>query len=106
MASYTYDQLKDMTVAQLREIAQGVENEELKGQATMHKEALLPLLCKALNIPMHKTVDPNVKGKLKAAIRKLRTIGSEARAKKDFKTAGLMRRHVHAVRRHLRRLAS
>ena len=43
--AYTYEQLHVMTVAQLREIAQGIEHEAVQGFSTMHKDHLLPALC-------------------------------------------------------------
>jgi hypothetical protein len=46
--AHTYEDLHKMTAVQLRQIADGIEDEQLKGHSTMHKEQLLPLLCKAL----------------------------------------------------------
>ena len=48
--AYTFDQLKGMTVAQLREIAAGIEHEAVKGYTQLNKEHLLTALCTALNI--------------------------------------------------------
>ena len=51
--AYTYDQLKGMTVAQLREIAAGIEHEAVKGHTQLNKEHLLTALCTALSIDTH-----------------------------------------------------
>ena len=47
---YTYEQLKHMTVAQLREIAKGDENEVVQGYTQLNKEHLVAALSKALGI--------------------------------------------------------
>ena len=51
--AYTYDQLKGMTVAELREIAAGVRHDTVQGYAQLNKEHLLVALAKALNIDTH-----------------------------------------------------
>ncbi len=102
MATYTYDQLKDLTVADLREIAKGIENPELEGFSVMHKDHLLPLLCKVLNIPMHHIASGGDKAKLKAVIRKIKpraTTGPETQR-------AATRRQIHDLKRRLRRLAA
>jgi len=65
--AYTYQQLHEMTVAQLREIAQTTQHDAVKGFSTMHKEKLLPALCHALGIEAH--VHHHVVGVNKAAIK-------------------------------------
>ena len=50
---HTYEDLHGKTVAELREIAEGIEHEGLHGYTTMHKEELLPALCTALGIEAH-----------------------------------------------------
>ena len=51
--SHTYEELHDMTVAQLRDVAQGVEHEAVAGYSTMHKEDLLKALCVAFGVEAH-----------------------------------------------------
>ena len=48
--THTYEELHDMTVAQLRDVAQGVEHDAVSGYSTMHKEDLLLALCNAFPI--------------------------------------------------------
>ena len=52
--AYTYEQLSEMNVAQLRDIAKGIDHEAVHGFSTMHKEKLIPALCTALGIEAHK----------------------------------------------------
>lgn len=102
---YTYEQLHAMTVAQLREIAQGVDNEAVKGATTMHKEKLLPALCTALGIDMH--VHHHVvgldKAKIKAEIRALKAQRTEAIGKKDYATLKTVRKKIHDLKRTIRK---
>jgi len=102
--AYTYEQLSKMTVVQLRAIADGIEHEELKGHSTMHKEQLLPLLCKALGveIPHHQVVGIN-KTELKAKIHALKRDRATAVEKKDYKKLETIRGEIHKLKRQLRK---
>ena len=53
MAEYTYEDLHKMTVAQLREVAAGIDDERVKGFSQLHKEQILPILCEVLGIEAH-----------------------------------------------------
>lgn len=106
MAEHTYEQLKGMTVAQLREIADGIQHEALAGHSTMHKEQLLPALCKALNIPIHHAAAGSEKDRLKALMRKLKADRQQARAKKDHAQAAGLQRAIHVLEHKLRHLAA
>ena len=66
--THTYEELHAMTVAQMRDLAQGVEHEAVTGYSTMHKEQLLTALCTAFGIEAH--VHHEVIGIDKAPIRK------------------------------------
>jgi len=46
----TYHELKEMTVAQLREMAKELNHEAVRGYSQMNKDHLLPAICRALNI--------------------------------------------------------
>jgi hypothetical protein len=103
--AYTYEQLHKMTVVQLRQIADGIEHEELKGHSTMHKEKLLPALCKALGIEAHAhhVVVGIDKSKIKAEIRKLKKERDEALQKKDSARQRAIRKEIHNLKQKLRR---
>jgi hypothetical protein len=55
--SYTYEELKPKTVAQLREIAAGIQHEAVKGASQLNKEHLLTALCLALGIDKPQTAE-------------------------------------------------
>jgi len=103
--AYTYEQLHQMTVAQLRDIAKGIEHEAVKGFSTMHKEKLIPALCQALGIEghIHHHVVGINKPALKAEIRKLKAQREEALTSHDPKKLKSVRRKIHHLKRQLRR---
>ncbi|HTY35759.1 MAG TPA: hypothetical protein VMH23_01545 [Bacteroidota bacterium] len=102
--AHTYDELHKMTVAQLRAIADGLEDEALKGHSVMHKEQLLPLLCKSLGIEIpHHHVESSKKGDLKAKIHLLKKDRDEAITKKDYKKLESIRGEIHKLKRKLRK---
>ncbi len=103
---HTWDELHKKTVAQLRDIAEGFgEHEALKGYTTMHKEHLLPALCKALGIEAHAhhEVVGIDKGKVKAKIRDLKAQRDAAIQAKDYKQLKQIRRRIHHLKRKIRR---
>jgi DNA polymerase III epsilon subunit-like protein len=51
--AHTYEELRKKTIADLREIAKGIEHEAVQGYTQMNKDHLLPALCKALGIDAH-----------------------------------------------------
>ena len=103
--SHTYEELKHKTVAQLREIASGIEHEAVKGASQMNKEHLLVGLCTALGIDMH--VHHEVKGvnkaELKAKIRDLKKQRDSALAAHDHKQLKTVRREIHHMKRMIHR---
>ncbi len=102
--AHTYEELHKMTVIQLRTIADGVENESLKGHLVMHKDQLLPVLCKALGvaIPHHHVASTN-KGEMKSMIHALKKDRTEAIEKKDYKKLKSIRDEIHKLKRMLRK---
>ena len=104
--AYTYHDLKLKTIADLREIAKGVENQDaVQGFSQMNKDHLLPALAKVLGIPMHEHheavgID---KPALKAKIRALKVKRDEALAAHDHDTLKNVRRQIHRVNRDIRR---
>ena len=105
MAEYTYEQLKGMTVAQLRQIAQDLDSKELEGFSVMHKEALLPILCRLMGIHTHHAAEGANKTQIKAAIRKLMAKREAAQASGDHAQAEFARHQVHVLKHRLRRMA-
>jgi hypothetical protein len=102
--AYTYEQLSKMSVAELRKIADGVEHEAVHGHSTMHKEKLLPALCKALNIETHAhhhVIGIN-KTVMKAEIRSWKKKRAEALTSKDYVKLSEIRQHIHDLKVKLR----
>jgi cysteinyl-tRNA synthetase len=103
--AFTYDQLSQMTVAELRKIADGIEHEATKGHSTMHKDKLLPALCTALGIDAHvhhKVVGIN-KTKIKSEIKVLKVKRSAAIEAKDYKQLKEIRDKIHKLKHTLRK---
>jgi uncharacterized protein YpiB (UPF0302 family) len=106
---YTYDQLKGLTVAELREIAAGIEHEAVQGYTQMNKEHLLAALCSALKIDTH------TRHKIKAAGIDKTGVKTEMKTLKKQRNAALeahdhaqlkkIRRRLHELRRSLRKAA-
>ena len=99
--AHTYEELHKMTVARLREIADGIEHDVLHGYKTMHKEHLVPALCKALGIEAHahhEVVGIN-KTAIKAQIRALKVERDAAMQAKDKKKLKPILRKIHRLKR-------
>jgi len=94
-----------MTVIELRKIADGIEHEAVHGHITMHKEKLLPAICKALNIEthLHHTVIGINKTVMKAEIRSWKKKRAEALTSKDYVKLSEIRQHIHDLKVKLRR---
>ena len=105
--AHTFEELKGMTVAQLRDIAKDVQHEALQGFMTMHKDHLLPALCKALNIDAHAHHVAALanKTKVKVAIRDLKKQRDAALAAHDQAKLDQLRPLIHALKRKLRKAA-
>ncbi|OGG47203.1 MAG: hypothetical protein A3F84_14635 [Candidatus Handelsmanbacteria bacterium RIFCSPLOWO2_12_FULL_64_10] len=103
--AHTYEELRKMSVTQLREIAKDIEHEALQGHSGMHKEHLLPALCKALGIDArahHVAVVAN-KREIKGQIHKLKTEREAALQAHDHKQLKMVRRKIHRLKRELRK---
>lgn len=95
---YTHEQLKHMTVAQLREIAKGNEHEALKGYTQLNKDHLIEALCKALNIThAHHDVVGIDKTALKTKLKELKKQRDAALAAHDHAQLKAVRRHMHRL---------
>ena len=99
--TYTHHELKGKTVAQLREIAKGIEHESLTGYSVMHKDHLVTALCRALGIEMHEhheVVGLN-KAAIKAQIKELKTKRDQALETHDHAELKAVRRRMHYLKR-------
>lgn len=105
--AYTYEQLSEMNVSQLREIAKGIDHEAVHGFSTMHKEKLIPALCTALGIEGHKhhvAAKGFNKASVKAEIRALKKQRNALVPKEHPKEYREILRQIHEKKNKLRRL--
>lgn len=102
---YTFQELKEKTVAQLKEIAKEIDHEAVKGYTQLNKEHLLAAVCTALGVDMH--VHHEVKGvdksKLKRKIRKLKSERDQAAEVHDKKKLKSIRRQVKRLKNKMRK---
>ena len=103
--THTYEELKHKTVAELREIAKGIEHEAVQGYSQLNKDHLLAALCKALGLDAH--VHHHAVGIDKAAIkvkiRELKKKRDEMLASKERAQLPGLLRQIHALKRTIRR---
>jgi len=98
---HTFEELKKKTVAELREIAAGIEHEAVKGSTQMNKEHLLKAVCNALHIDMHEhhhVVGLN-KTAVKNRIKALKKKRDDALEKKDTNEHKSTLRKIHRLKR-------
>jgi DNA-binding IclR family transcriptional regulator len=104
--AHTYEELKQQTIDDLREIAKGLDHEAVKGYTQMNKEHLLPALCKALGIEFHKHPHHAAVGidkpKLKARMHALKAEKEKAIEGGDRKKLKALRREYHRLNRRIR----
>ncbi len=104
--AHTFDELKHLTVAQLREIAAGLKDDSVQGYTQLNKEHLLVLLCKALHIDTHihhHTKATFNKAATKGKIKKLKAKRDEALQAHDSKQLKIVRRHIHRLKREIKK---
>lgn len=100
--AYTYEQLKHMTVAELREIAKGTEGEIVQGYTQLNKEHLVGALAKALGIQHeHHDVVGVDKAAIKSRIRELKQKREAAIAAHDHAELKVVRRTIHRLKRQI-----
>lgn len=103
--AYTYGDLKTKTIAELREIAAGVQHEAVRGYSQLNKDQLLPALCQALGIDTHAhhQVVGIDKAAVKRKIRALKQQRDEIMASRDRAQLTSVLRRIHDLKRRIRR---
>jgi hypothetical protein len=100
--AYTYEQLKHMTLAELREMAKGIEHEAVQGYTQLNKEHLIGAVANALGIQhTHHDVVGIDKSSIKARIRQLKTQREAALAAHDHAQLKVVRRSIHRLKRRI-----
>src|SRR5262249_31163637 len=107
MAERAYEGLKHKTVAQLREIAAGIEHDAVMGYTQLNKERLITAICQDLNIyPFtHHHAEGIDTSAVKSKIKELRKQRDEALASHDHKQLKDVRREIHSLKVKLHRAA-
>jgi len=102
---HTFEELKVKTVAELREIAAGIEDDAVKGYSQLNKEHLLVAVCKALKIDTHAHhVATGVdKTAIKSKIGALKQVRNDAKAAKDARKLLVARSKIRRLKRELRK---
>lgn len=98
-----FHELRTKTIAELREVAEGIEG--LTGYTQMRKSKLLELICKHLNIQMHEHHDVVGidKGAIKRQIGELKHQRDAALEAHDHQELRRVRRHIRKLKRQIRR---
>ena len=98
----TFEQLRHKTVAELREMAKGIEHEAVQGYTQLNKEHLLVALSKALGIQHeHHDVVGVDKASIKSRIRELKKKRDEAIEAHDHAQLKIVRRSMHRLKRQI-----
>jgi uncharacterized protein YpiB (UPF0302 family) len=100
----TYHELREKTLAQLREIAKGVQDERVRGYSQMNKDHLLPALCEALGIDVreHHEVSGIDKSAIRSRIRELKQQRDKALDAHDHAALHNLRRQIHHLNHQIR----
>ena len=103
--AHTYEEFHKMTVAQLREVAEAQDSDDLKGFKSLHKAPLLEALCKVLGVDPHEhhTTTGVDKAAIKAQMRELRVARNAAIEAHDHNELKIVRRKIHSLNRKIRR---
>jgi hypothetical protein len=103
--TYTFHELREMNVHQLRDIAKGIQHEAVQGYTQLNKDHLLRALARALNIPVHEhhATGEFDKSGLKSQMRVLRRQRDAALEAGDGETLHAIRRQLHHLNLQVRR---
>ena len=103
-ATYTYEDLKKKTVAELRDLAKGLPHEALQGYTQMNKSHLLPAICNVLGIEItHHHVEAGFdKSAIKARMKSLHAERDKALEEHDSARLKDVRGELHALNHRLR----
>ena len=100
--AYTIEELKHKTLADLREIAKGIEHDAVQGYTQLNKQHLIVALANALGIQhTHHDVIGVDKTAIKARIRELKTQRAAAIEAHDHAQLKTVRRTIHRLKRRI-----
>ena len=103
--SFEYKELKHKRMADLRQIASGIQHEAVAGYTQLNKQQLLDALCTALHIDKHEHHDVVGldKSKVKTEIRALKKKRDEAVTAHNHSELKSVRREIHRLKRTIRK---
>lgn len=103
--AYTYHELKEKNITQLRDIAKDLAHEAVQGYTQLNKEHLLVALCTALDVPLHEHHDAAGidKAAIKAKMRVLKKDREAAVAAGDHEKLKAVRRSIHGLNRQIKK---
>jgi DNA-binding IclR family transcriptional regulator len=103
--AFTYHELKEKNIGQLREIAKDLKHEAVQGYTQLNKEHLLVALCTALGVPIHEHHDAVGidKSAIKAKMRALKKDREAALEAGDHATLKAVRRSMHGLNRQIKK---
>ena len=103
MADYTYEDLKGKTVAELREIAAGIDHPAVQGHTQMRKADVIHAIATALDIDehVHHEVVGIDKKAIKSKIKKLKQEREAAIEAHDSAELKKIRRQIHHLKRRI-----
>ena len=102
MAELTFEQLRHKNLAELRDMAKGIEHEAVQGYTQLNKDHLVIAISKALGIQHeHHAVVGIDKSSIKARIRELKTQRAAAIEAHDRAQLKVVRRTIHRLKRRI-----
>src|SRR6476660_10343430 len=98
--AFTIEDLRHKNIAELREMAKGIEHEAVQGYTQLNKEHLIVAICKALGIEMHEHHDVVGidKAAIKSRIKALKAKRNEAIGAHDRAALKKARRGIHRLK--------
>ena len=100
--AFTIEELKHKNIAELREMAKGMEHEAVQGYTQLNKEHLVVALAKALGIQhTHHDVIGVDKVSIKKRIRELKVKREAALAAHNHAELKAVRRNIHRLKRQI-----
>ena len=100
--AFTIEELKHKNIADLREMAKGLEHEAVQGYSQLNKEHLVVALAKALGIQhTHHDVVGVDKASIKKRIRELKIKREAALSAHNHAELRAVRRNIHRLKRQI-----
>jgi len=100
--AFTIEELKHKNIAELREMAKGLEHEAVQGYTQLNKEHLIIALAKALGIQhTHHDVIGVDKAQIKKRIRELKIKREAALSAHNHAELKAVRRNIHRLKRQI-----